>query len=235
MGLGEIGEDACRNLVNTKIKNVVISNRSSEKADIVAAECGFRTISFEKVGEAIVDSDIIICSIAQDQPFITKKLLQKREILSHKFLIDLSVPRSVDPAAEEIPGVLLYNIDMIESKATAALNKRMAAIPAVERIIAESISEFSDWAKEMEVSPTINKLKDALEKIRKDELRNHLKGMESDEFEKLDLVTRNLMQKVIKLPVLHLKAACKRGEAETLIDVLNDLFNLEKQPEKRVK
>jgi len=72
-------------------------------------------------------------------------------------------------------------------------------------------------------------LKNALEQIRREEIGRHLKSMSPEESEKIDKITRGIMQKIIKLPVLQLKAACKRGEAETLIDVLNDLFNLEQQ------
>ena len=97
----------------------------------------------------------------------------------------------------------------------------------VEKIIEESIAEFKDWTKEMEVSPTIQKLKGALEQIRKDEIARHMKDVNTDEAEVIDVITKSMMQKIIKLPVLQLKAACKRGEAETLIDVLNDIFNLE--------
>jgi glutamyl-tRNA reductase len=83
----------------------------------------------------------------------------------------------------------------------------------------------------MMVSPTIHKLKNALETIRQEEIARYLKKLGPEESKLVDDITRNIMQKIIKLPVLQLKAACKRGEAETLIDVLNDLFNLENQQE----
>ncbi len=132
-------------------------------------------------------------------------------------------------AVEQIPGVLVYNIDHIRNRADEALNQRLAAIPQVEAIVTQAVAEFGDWSKEMVVSPTINKLKNALEQIRRDEIARHLKHLTADESEKIDKITRGIMQKIIKLPVFQLKAACKRGEAETLIDVLNDLFDLEKQ------
>ena len=80
----------------------------------------------------------------------------------------------------------------------------------------------------MEVSPTIKKLKKALEEIRKKEIARYVGKITEVERELMDKVTKRIVQKVIKLPVLQLKAACKRGEAETLVEVLNDLFNLEK-------
>jgi glutamyl-tRNA reductase len=93
----------------------------------------------------------------------------------------------------------------------------------------EGLAEFEDWSKEMEVSPTIKKLKNALEEIRQKEIAKYLKHLDEKEREVIEQVTKSMIQKIIQLPVLQLKAACKRGEAETLVDVLNDLFNLEKQ------
>ncbi|GAA0188164.1 glutamyl-tRNA reductase [Fulvivirga kasyanovii] len=230
LGLGEIGRDVCRNLVDSKISNVTITNRTEEKAVALASECGFKTVPFDEALEAIQDADVIVSSIAAESPFITKEVVEKLEILSFKFFIDLSVPRSIEVSIEDIPGALIYNIDNIQSKASEALEKRTAAIPQVENIIEEAILDFNDWSKEMVVSPTIKKLKNALEEIRKEELARYLKNAESKEAKIVDKVTKSMMQKVMKLPVLQLKAACKRGEAETLIDVLNDLFDLEKQP-----
>ena len=98
----------------------------------------------------------------------------------------------------------------------------------VEQILDETIEELKNWSLEMEVSPTIKKLKKALDEIRKEEISRYMGKMTEVEQELMDKVTKRIVQKVIKLPVLQLKAACKRGEAETLVEVLNDLFNLEK-------
>ena len=232
LGLGEIGEDVCRNLENIKNKNVLICNRTFETAKALADECGYGTIDYADFNDKALDFDVIISSVAADDPIITKSLFKNNEVLSHKYLFDLSVPRSIEQNVEDIPGVLLYNIDNIQSKASVALEKRLAAIPDVKAIINLAIDDFSEWSKEMEVSPVINKLSNALEEIRQSEVARHIKGLNDKESEMLERVTKSMMQKIIKLPILQLKAACKRGEAESLIDVLNDLFNLEAQPDK---
>jgi glutamyl-tRNA reductase len=229
IGLGEIGTDVCRNLESRKLSNITLCNRTQAKTKSIAQQYGFRVADFSNLTDEISRADVIISSITRDEPLITPALLQSLNVLTYKYFIDLSVPRSVDAAVEQIPGVLVYNIDHIRNRADEALNQRLAAIPKVEAIIAQAIAEFGDWSKEMIVSPTINKLKNALEQIRRDEIARHLKHLTPDESEKVDRITRGIMQKIIKLPVLQLKAACKRGEAETLIDVLNDLFDLESQ------
>ena len=228
VGLGEIGEDVVRNLEYLKNKEVLIANRTAQKAETIAAECGYTAVPFEKVYEYLQQADVVISSVSNSEPIIGKKHLAKGERLTFKYLLDLSVPRSIEKEVEEVHGVLLYNIDAIHSKTSEALEKRLAAIPQVKNIINASMADLLDWSKEMEVSPTIHKLKNALEQIRQEEIARHLKGMTQDESQLVEKVTKNIMQKIIKLPVLQLKAACKRGEAETLIDVLNDLFDLEK-------
>ncbi|SKB45228.1 glutamyl-tRNA reductase [Dyadobacter psychrophilus] len=232
VGLGEIGADVCRNLAQKATAEVTIVNRSRDKSDKLAEELGFRVADFSDIESEISRADIIVSSIVRDEPFFTKEMMVRLRGMSFKYFIDLSVPRSVSPEVEEIPGVMLYTIDSIRSKADEALHRRLDAVPHVREIIDEAVLEFNDWSKEMIVSPTIQKLKGALEQIRKEELTRFTKNLSDSELEKVERITTSMMQKILKLPVLQLKAACKRGEAETLIDVLNDLFNLEKQPEK---
>lgn len=227
VGLGEIGEDVSRTLADKGYKNITITNRTRSKAEALATELGFEVADFEEVINKIQTSDIIISSVRMDNPLVTKEILQNN--ISVKYLIDLSVPRSIEPNIEEVAGVVLYDLDEIQRRANEALERRMAAVPQVKVIIGEALAEFNNWSQEMIVSPTIQKLKNALEQIRKEEMARYMKGLSEEEVEKMDKITSSMMQKIIKLPVLQLKAACKRGEAETLIDVLNDLFNLEKQ------
>lgn len=231
LGLGEIGADVCRNLSSSRIKNIVIMNRTAEKAEALAQECGLSTVPFEQLWAEIAAADVVISSVARHEPIITKMEFAALNTLSHKYLIDLAMPRSIAPDTEEIASALVYNIDHINNRATEALEQRLASIPKVRTIIDEALAGFGDWTKEMEVSPTINKLKNALEQIRQEELSRYMKQLGDDEAKLVDKITKGMMQKIIKLPVLQLKAACKRGEADTLIDVLNDLFNLEAHSE----
>ncbi len=228
LGLGEIGTDVCKNLSQRNFTDISICNRTQEKAQNLALECGFNMVEFENVWENIIHADVIISSIATETPFINKNALENINILSYKYFIDLAVPRSVAEDVENITGAIVYNIDNIQMRADEAMRKRLQAIPHVETLISEALQEFSSWTQEMEVSPTINKLKNALEQIRKEEIARFVKELTPMEEEMVDKISKNMMQKIIKLPVIQLKAACKRGEANTLIDVLNDLFDLEK-------
>ena len=228
IGVGEIGGDVVRNLDKEDFHTVTVMNRTFEKAQEFASEQGFEVAKIENLQEEVKKADVIICSVAAKEPILTKQLVEKaQQDVRFKYLIDLSVPRSVEPTVEHIPFVSVYNIDQIQNRTAEVIERRKAAIPQVESLIDEAIQGFDDWSKEMIVSPTIHRLKNALEQIRKEEINRHLKNLDEKEIKKVEAITKGMMQKIIKLPVIQLKAACKRGEAETLVDVLNDLFNLE--------
>lgn len=235
LGVGEIGHDFCLNLIGTRISKVKILNRTREKAEDLAQQCGFGFGSIENLAAEISAADIIVSSVSGNSPLISRELLGDITFISHKYFMDLSLPRSIEPSIEDIPGAIVYNLDDIQVKTNETLEKRKAAIPQVRAIIREAIIEFEDWSKEMIVSPTIQKLKNTLEQIRKEELARFLKNSKPEEAEKLEEMSRSLMQKILKYPVLQLKAACKRGDASTLSEMLNDLFNLEGQHEKSAK
>jgi len=228
IGVGEIGEDVAKNMVYLPDAKVKITNRTQAKAEEIAGPLGFEVVPFENVETAMEEADVIVCSIMKNEPFITKELVKRFDILSYKLFVDLSVPRSIETSIEDVPGVILYNVDNIRSKASEALEKRLAAIPQVESIIEESIEEFHNWKKEMMVSPTINKLKQSLEQIRQEELSRYLKNADEKEYILIDKITKSMMQKILKVPVVQLRAACQRDQAEEMIEIITDLFDLEK-------
>ncbi|GAA3975846.1 glutamyl-tRNA reductase [Hymenobacter antarcticus] len=231
VGAGTFGVDVARYFgASTRFAHVSICNRTRDRAEALAAECGLQVLDFTDLARGIREADVVISSVAAAAPIITPQLLANQAVLSHKYLVDLSVPHSIATAVETVPGVLLYPLDAIQSKASAALERRLAAVPQVRAIIAESMAGLQDWSEEMEVSPTIQKLKNALEQLRQDEMKRFGKRMSPAEAGLLDEITRSLMQKVLRQPVLQLKAACKRGEPGQLVEVLSELFDLERQP-----
>ncbi|TDN36569.1 glutamyl-tRNA reductase [Hymenobacter sp. UV11] len=234
VGLGEIGSDVCRHLADSRsFASVTLCNRTRARAEELAAEFApgrLRIADFENLTTALREADVVISSINLEIPFFTHDLVANLDVLSYKFFIDLAVPRSVAADVEQVPGVLVYNVDAIQSKASAALEQRLAAVPQVQAIVAESLRDFSDWSREMLVSPIIQRMKAGLEQLRQQELERFQKKATPSEVKLLDDATRAFMQKVLKQHVLHLKAACRRDEAEQLLPLLTDIFDLEHQP-----
>jgi glutamyl-tRNA reductase len=126
IGVGEIGEDVAKNMVHLPEAQVKITNRTFTKAMEIAEPLGFEVVPFEDCQKAMEEADVIVCSIMKSEPFITKEQVKKFAIPSYKLFIDLSVPRSIETSVEDVPGVILYNVDNIRSKATDALERRLA-------------------------------------------------------------------------------------------------------------
>ncbi|MFY0601175.1 MAG: glutamyl-tRNA reductase [Cyclobacteriaceae bacterium] len=232
LGLGEIGRTVAENLKGVEA-SVRVVNRTKSKAEELANNFGYEIGRFDELDKEINHAHVVVSAVQVDKPVITSSTFKDSK--SPKLLIDLSVPRSIDESVESVAGTLLYNVDQLEQKASQALERRHASLPKVKSIINESVSDLEDWTQEMEVSPTIKKLKNALEDIRQEELSRYISDLGENEAAILDKATKGIIQKVMKLPVLQLKAACKRGEAETLVEVLNDLFNLEAETQQKAE
>jgi glutamyl-tRNA reductase len=230
IGMGEMACDVAKQFVSGGFGRIAIMNRTDESAASFATEIGIEAIPFHDLQSAVRQFNVVVTAVATPEPLITPAIFEGAGF-APRFLIDLSVPRSVAASVEQVPGILVYDIDEIRARTDETLRLRLAAVPRVEAIIAEDMANFSDWSRELSISPTIQKLKDALEQIRVEEVAKFVKGAAAQEVELMDKVTKSMVNKIVKLPVLQLKAACKRGEQETLIDLLNDLFDLEKSVE----
>jgi glutamyl-tRNA reductase len=225
-----MGLDAARQFVGGTAR-LVVMNRTDAKAEAFATEHGIEWLPFARLHEVVGQFHLVVAAVTTESPIITPAMLGT-EALGPRFFIDLSVPRAVARSVDEMPGTLVYDIDEIRARTDETLRMRLAAVPKVQAIIAEDMAGFAEWSLELTISPTIQKLKDALEQIRVEEVGRYLKNAEAHEVELVDKITKSMVNKIIKLPVLQLKAACKRGEQDTLIDVLSDLFDLERQRDK---
>jgi len=228
IGVGEMGTNICLNFQKSKIQNLTIVNRTHYKAQELAQKANARAVYWENLPIEIALADVVISSVPGDCLFIKKEDVAQ-VLTAPKYFIDLAMPRSIDDNLGTLAGVEVYNVDTIKNRATAALEQRLAAIPQVQSIIAEATAEFAAWVREMVISPAIQQFKNQLEQIRQQEIARALKKVSPAEQQLLETVTKNILNKIVKLPVLELKAACQRGESEALLEGLSALFNLDKQ------
>ncbi|MGV3540375.1 MAG: glutamyl-tRNA reductase [Rufibacter sp.] len=227
LGVGEIGANVADNFQKSAVQNITIANRTHRKAVELAEKCNARAIYWENVWEEMRQADVVISSVPGDCFFISKAQVEQMGEAAPSFFLDLSMPRSIDGELSSLPGTAVYNIDNIKNRATEALEIRLAAIPAVHQIISESIAEFQTWAREMQMSPALQQFKNRLEEIRQREVARYLKNLGEKEKELVETITKNILNKIVKLPALELKAACQRGKSEALLEGLSALFNLE--------
>lgn len=229
IGLGEIGKQVAKKIAKTNIRQIMIANRTHDKALALAHEGHFLAVPMNEVWNEVEKADVVVSALQgkQDAPYLNLENFKGLRFLSKKLMIDLSVPRSIEDSIGMHPDVRLYNIDGLKKSFSTSHNKIKDAIPQVQHIISQSIEEFNQWSEEMSFSPAIHKFKLVLEEIMKQEMSRNLKYLNDHEKDKVEKITKGMIQKLIKLPVLQLKAACTRGEISNLTDVLNKLFNLE--------
>ena len=226
LGLGEMGKDVALSLHSEDFAEVYLCNRSNEKAQQLAVQSGHTYLPFDQLTATLSQVDIIVSAVSVEEPIIVEEVFDK-EALKTQYLLDLSVPRSVHKAVEDLSHTVVFHIDDIHTRTETVLAKRKGAIPHVKEIVREEVEGFSTWSRELQLSPTIHKIKSALEQIRQEEMARFLKNATQKETKMIEAVTQNMVHKILRMPVLQLKAACKRGEQEELIDILNELFDLE--------
>ena len=233
IGAGETGELTLKHLLGKGIGHVRIANRTREKAEALATSVGGTVVDYERMVEALRTVDIVVTSVNSPtyivQPEDVQKVMKQRSN-NPLFLIDIGVPRNVNPAAKKIENVFLYDIDSLGAIVDKNLEKRRAEIPRVTRIIREELVEFFRWHNSLEVGPTIQEFRDALELIRKQEVEKNLNRFRPEDRELLELVTRRILNKILHTPTTVLKQESEAGghNAETVLHVraLRELFRI---------
>ena len=162
-GTGKIGRNTCKNLVDyLGTKNIILINRTEEKAAQLAAELGLQHASFSELASNIASADIILVATAADEPSILKKHLENS---GNKLIIDLSVPNNVERSAGDLPNITLVNVDDLSKLKDETLKKREADIPLARFIIAQYQKEFSDWCRMRKNATLLNTIKIHLAEI----------------------------------------------------------------------
>ncbi len=162
-GIGKIGRNTCRNLVDyLQVKEITLINRTDEKSEQLAAELGLRFAPFSSFHQEVKEADIIVASTNAPNPIIFKTDIAGA---GEKTLIDLSIPYNIDPAARELPGVRLVNVDELSKLKDNTLNKRKAEVPKAKAIIDEHIREFVEWYEMRKYVPVLIAVKTKLQEL----------------------------------------------------------------------
>jgi len=233
IGAGETGELTVKHLVGRGIGSLLIANRTKEKAESLVRMFGGKVVDYQDMVEALRSVDIVITSVNSPsyivQPDDVHKVMKQRSN-NPLFIIDIGVPRNVNPDSHQIENVFLYDIDSLSAIVDKNLDRRKAEIPKVTNIIREEVVEFFHWYNSLEVGPTIHDLRDALESIRAQEVEKNINRFTAEDRELLELVTKRIVNKILHQPVTALKQGSENGSGtrETLlrISALRELFGI---------
>jgi glutamyl-tRNA reductase len=238
VGAGQMGELAARHLVSKGVATVLVSNRTHAQALALAQELRGLAIHFSEIWQAMRDADIVISSTGCPHFIITRDDMQRLMPERHGrpiFLIDIAVPRDVDPAVREVAGCTLVNIDGLEEVAHHNLGARHKAVEAADQILDEEIELFRERQEQLNVVPTIVSLRRRVEEIRQAEMKRmrRMFGELTPEQERaLEALTQGLVNKILHTPFTELKQAALRPDRSEFIDVVRTIFHLQEDSSK---
>src|SRR4030066_236629 len=232
IGTGETGEIAAKHLSERGIGNLTVTNRTQEKAENLAQKLNAKVIPFTEFRESIHKFDIIISATASPEILVNKNdvkaALQKRSN-NPMILMDIAVPRDIDPETKKIDYVFYHDLDSLNIIVDQNLSKRKSEIPKVEKIIEEELENFWEWYNSLQAAPAIKDLRDFFEDIRNKEVEKNKNKFATEDQEKLDIVTKRIINKILHHPTIELRKAddsTGSGDSATKIGIIRDLFGI---------
>ncbi len=235
VGAGEMAELALKHLMGSGIKSVFIANRTFDRALELAKEFNGQAVPFENLKEQLAKSDIVICSTGASHYVITEKIIKEAMALrKYKpiFLIDISVPRNIEPSCNELDNVYLYNIDDLQDIVDSNLFERKKEAQKALKIIEEEVEKFFQWLNSLESVPVIVSIRNKAEQIRQEELekfRAKFRNLPPELLSSVDYLTQSIVNKIMHCPTVALKNNCENKEL--LIFATRRLFGIDSEEE----
>jgi glutamyl-tRNA reductase len=230
VGAGRVAELVAANLTARGARPLTVANRDPDRAAALAARFGGTAIPWEGLAAAADTADVVVSSTAAPGHVIHAADLRPGR---PRLLIDLAVPRDVDPAAAAVEGTSVVDLDGLEAAVERTLALRRGESGRARAIVAEQAAEFRDWMAALRVVPAITSLRDHAERIRAAELRRMEPRWESltpADRERLDAVTRGMLNKLLHEPTVRLKQLAAADQSAPYADAVTELFGLQAHP-----
>ena len=233
VGLGDMGQMTLNALRKRGVEQISLVNRSRERAEEIAAAWHGNVYDLAALPQALAGTDVVISATAAPYPIIDTRAVE-RAMVSRQgqplVLIDIAVPRDVDPAVRVIPGIHLYNMDDLQTTLDEALAARQEEIPRVEAILAEEATRIADQFRMLTVAPVIATLRQKAEAIRQRELQRTLRYLGDDvdpeTVKHVQHLSRSLVNKLLHEPTVRLRQQAGNGDDNVYVDAVRELFNL---------
>jgi glutamyl-tRNA reductase len=228
VGAGKIGDLAARNLLSRGAKIEWVANRSADRGAEVAARFGGNAVGLDQIAEKLASADVVISSTSAPGWILERELVE-RVLPARKgrplFLIDLAVPRDLDPSIHELDGCYLYDIDDVQAVVAETLAGRRREAERAEAIVAAEAERFREWQASLEVVPAIASLRARAEEIRAAELDRA--KLNPSERRAAESVTTAVLNKLLHLPTIRMKEAAAAADGVIYADAVRHLFGLE--------
>ncbi len=231
VGAGETGVLAARHLKNAGFGSIVLTNRTFSKAARLAEEIGGSARRFEDLTECLVASDVVLCATSSPEPILKAATIAEvaRDRKMPFFLVDLAVPRDIDPAVRKISGAILYDLDDLKVIVDRNQKQRIKEAERGRSILEEEVGRFGRWMDALDSTLTIRLLRSKLERISGAELERHGKGLSPEEKKHLQRFAHGLLNKILHTPTLRLKSMNGSSASSEEQRIVKDLFALEEE------
>ena len=235
IGAGEMSELAARHLLNQGVREILVTNRTQQRALELAQAFQGKAVPFEDFLQQLKNVDIVLSSTGSTHYIIRKE--QLTEVIRARknrpmFFIDIAVPRDVDPAINEIDNVYVYDIDDLQGLVESNKEERKKQVQQAEEIVAQGVEAFQGWLRSLEVVPTILALRSRMEEIRKGEVDKALslfKNVSDDERKALDLLTNSIINKILHHPISLLKHQESLDHGRIYVEMTRKIFRLDEE------
>ena len=232
IGAGDTGALTAKHLAGQGLGKLIITNRTRERALELLTELNGTVVDFEDLFNVLPDVDIVISSISTNRYILS--MAQIREAVKFRrnrplFLIDLGMPRNIDPLSGTLDNVFLHDIDDLFHIVDKNLDNRKREIPKINEIVFEQLKEFDQWHNSLQINPTIQQLRDQFEQIRQAEVEKYLHRFSPESQEEVALITKRIINKILHVPTVNLRketSGKKADSAMKTISILRSLFDL---------
>jgi glutamyl-tRNA reductase len=214
------------------VSEIIVTNRTRERAEAMASEVGGSVLDYSRFHGALPAVDILLASSGAPHYILTRD--QMRAAMAKRrnrpmFLIDIAVPRNIDPAVNELEGVFLYDIDDLGKVVDENLSGRVNVAREAEQIIGEEVERMMMRLKSREIAPTIVSLQEQFETWRKGEIdrqRARLGPLTPEQEEAIEAITRGLINKIAHGPISELRRQASDPAGLHLLAIIRKLFRL---------
>jgi glutamyl-tRNA reductase len=231
VGAGETGRLAAKHFTKRAPAELIIASRTRSRAEAVAMELGCRAIPLTDLDAVLREIDVIVSATSATEYVIAADAVRRAMTVRENrplVIVDIAVPRDVDPEAGRLENVFLHDLDALRSFIDKSRDRRQREIPRAEAIVEEETSRLMAWFRELSAVPVLRQLRDHFERIRTHEVAKSLKRFPPGERQKVEDLTRSLINKLLHLPTTRLKSIEAGREADMRrIAVMRDLFALD--------
>jgi len=240
LGAGEMAELALECLADQGVRASVVANRTYERAVQLAERYGATAMHYDDCWSALATVDVLVCSTAAPRTVVSVEHVRAAVAARRDrplCILDIALPRDVEPAVGELENVFLYDLDDLQAVVSANLERRRAEVATAEELIAAEVEKYWEWMAGLAAVPVLTQFRGQMDEIRQRELQQALKRLQhlsADERAVVEQLSRSLMNKFLHGPTVRLRSGAANGRGLGIVDAVRYLFGLERPPKPAV-